>query len=1400
MPRLALFLFGAPRVQVDSLEVSICRRKSLALLAYLAVTRQPHSRDALAALFWPESNQSEARASLRRTLASLRKDLGEVASCLEADRETIELSNETWLDVEVFRQALAQWRTHLHTQNPCPACLAGLSEAANLYQDNFLEGFTLPDCPECDEWCFFEREALQRDLAAALEWLAEAHAARGGYDPAIRYARRWMVLDPLHEPAQRALMRLYALSGQRSAALRQYSECERILAEELGVEPGEETRALHQAILQRQALPELKAPVVQAKIETRYQLIEEIGRGGMGVVYRARDLHLERDVALKLLDRSTLGTEGQARLLREARAVAKLNHPNIVTVYDASELDGAPFLAMELVVGEMLRERLDAPLAEKLGWMVQVCQALEHAHAQGVLHRDLKPENLFIGTDGRVRLADFGLARYMNTRQLTQTGSLVGTPAYAAPEQLRGEPLDARADLYALGVMLYELCAGRLPFEGETLAAVITKHLHAQPASPRGVNPEISPELEALILALLAKQPGERPESAKAVRESLQKVLGDTGQALPTPRNNLPAPLTPFIGRQKELHDLAQLLADPDVRLLSITGAGGMGKTRLALEAAQAQLHGYTHGVFFVSLEALENIHSIVPAIAQALGFSFYQSGGDGQPVQPRQQLLDYLRSKQMLLLLDNFEHLLDGAGVVVDILREAPGVRILATSRTPLQLGSEVRFPLEGMAFPDPITLKVHSAEKSLAFDSVQLFLDCARRVQRDFKLAADDLGQVVRICRLAGGMPLAIRLAASWAAVLSPAEIAKEIERSLDFLESEQRDLPERQRSIQAVFEHTWKLLSDNERRIFAGLSVFRGGFSREAAAAVTGAGLRELGALSSRSLLLRGSNERYTLHRLLRLYAAQKLQEDPTALEKAKDQHSAYYCAKLAAWEKELKSAGQVAALEEMDLEIENCRAAWEWAAEQGQVARLAGGMESLYLYHLWRRRIQEADNIFSLPPASLFEEIGNENSLIIAEILDRRAVFEADKGFIEESKQIFQQSETIINQATDTSERKENAWVMHLFLMAESLVDLSLERQRVYYEKSHKLFKKMNNSWGAASALKGLGLNYSISGMAEEAVTLLNDCLILYRQIGDPRGQAAVLSRLGTILVTQGNVKKGELFQRDSIALLKAIGDVAGQISAQRLFADYTLVHSKGEFAEASKILEEVLLNCKNIGKTNTLTHILRTLGTSKVNSGRYEEGRSDWEESYKLAMAIGDLTSMGWAQCALGCLDLAEGDFAKAKNKLHHVLTEHKDTLQQDTRAISLVGLGVVACHTGDLKLAQRYVVKALRYLIEIRTEFCLVFVLPISLYLLIKQKRYEDAVEIFVGLTARFPFVAKSQAIEDIVGCHISKAAASLPPEVVAAAQARGRARDPWETTRELLAELEAESEDEQGG
>jgi predicted ATPase len=385
-------------------------------------------------------------------------------------------------------------------------------------------------------------------------------------------------------------------------------------------------------------------------LQDRYRLDAELGLGGMGVVYRAHDAVLDRNVAVKLLSASGLGTEGRERMLREAQAIARLNHPNIVQVHDAGELDGTPFIVMELVEGVSLHDRRPQDFESIVAIARQICAALEHAHQHGIIHRDLKPENVILGPDGSAKLMDFGLARSVASRMTTE-GEITGTVFYLAPELALGQDFDGRADLYSLGVMLYELTTGELPFSKGDPLTVISQHIHASPFPPRSKNPKIPPLLEQLVLQLLSKGPADRPESAEAVRKMLEGASLLDPEAETDRELSLVARIVrgKFVGRAAELKQAKALWAQADSgqgQTLLISGEPGIGKTRFLRELAT---HVEVGGGLALVGEAYEEGGAPYAPFGQVLRRALQRASQDGLEI-PQLILADLLTLAPELL------------------------------------------------------------------------------------------------------------------------------------------------------------------------------------------------------------------------------------------------------------------------------------------------------------------------------------------------------------------------------------------------------------------------------------------------------------------------------------------------------------------------------------------------------------------------------------------------------------------------------------------------------------------------------------------------------------------------------------------------------------------------------
>ena len=901
-----------------------------------------------------------------------------------------------------------------------------------------------------------------------------------------------------------------------------------------------------------------------------------LGRGGMGAVYRATDSHTGEIVAVKVLDQtSEVRPEGASevfqRFAREGEALRQLNHPNIVRMVAAIEDQGRHYLVMEYVPGGSLRDLMEAARPDRslsvtraVQIALELADALTRAHHLGILHRDLKPENVLLAGDGTPRLADFGLARLAASPRLTQSGMLMGTVDYVSPEACQGEAVDERSDIWSFGVMLFEMLAGRVPFGGDTFAARLNAILSLPVPDLGALAPGVPDGLADLVYRMLEKDPCQRIPSVRLVGAELEAIWKGRDPLTPTrggpaesrfatptppaggPKHNLPAQTTPFVGRQAELVELARLLEDRSVRLVSIIGLGGMGKTRLALEAGAEQLDHFKQGVSFVPLAPLQSVEAMVPAIAGAVGLAFREAGD------PRQQLLDHLRDKSLLLILDSFEHLLEGAGLLTDLLQAAPGLKMLATTRVRLNVQGEQLFQLAAMDLPD-----LDTAADAASYSAVKLFLQSARRVRPGFELDADSLRHITRICRLVGGMPLGILLAAAWVGMLSPAEIAEEVDRSLDFLETDLRDLPERQRSLRAVFDNSWKLLTEGEREVFRGLSVFRGGFTREAAQQVTGASLRELVGLVNKSLLSRAPAGRYEVHELLRQYAAERLLQSG-AEDETRGRHLDYYLSLAETARPQQVGTVQAHGLQRLASEHDNFRAALAWSLESGCAEtglRLAACLRAFWSsgrsYHEaqdWLERLLAAaiqptmgrcrglvDLAFSAHRLGHYplSRAAGEEGLALAEALgDPKAVADA----------AFQLSWPLLSLGDPTGSRR---------LMEQSLA----------------LYRALDKPQEAAFVVAMMGEVARAAGDWASARTLDEQAVELHRSLPDRRRLAVVVGNLGCVLIQFGEFERSLALLRECLDLLLETDSEITPV----LEALATLASARGQPLRAARLL-------------------------------------------------------------------------------------------------------------------------------------------------------------------------------------------------------------------------------------
>jgi predicted ATPase/DNA-binding SARP family transcriptional activator len=941
--RLELSLLGTVAISLDGEAVSEqVPAKCQALLGYLAVTGQAHSREKLAGLLWGDKPEASAKANLRKSLSILGQMFGDA---LLVTRQTVAFNraSDYWLDVEAFESATAE-------HGPAPERLDLLREAVALYRGEFLEGFSVRQALEFEEWVLQERERLRQAVIQALQRLSQACANRGEYPAAIEYTNRLLALEPWQEEAHRQLMTLLARSGQQSAALAQYETCRRILAEELGVEPMPETQALYH------------------RLKTR----------------------------------------------REAAA------------------------------------------------------------------------------------------------------------------------------------------------------------------------------------------------------------------------HNLPPQTTPFIGRLAELARLAHYLGQTECRLVTLIGAGGIGKTRLALQAAGQALDAFADGVYFVPLAGISSPEFLVTTIGEAIG---HPLSGEADP---RRQLLKYLQPKEMLLVLDNFEHLLSppggnggGRDLVLEMVGSAPKLKLLVTSRERLNLQAEWLLTLHGLTYPPAEAVCCDET-----FEAVELFVQGARRVRTDFSLPAE-WPEVGRICRLLDGMPLGIELAATWAALMPCAEIVQELSEGLDLLSTTLHDVPARHKSLEAVFDHSWQLLSEDERTVFKNLSVFRGGFDRQAAKQVAGASLSTLAALVNKSLLRVLPTGRYDMLEPIKQYAAVKLAETPVEDAQVRDRHRDYFASLLKRLESDIVSPLQQQVMVEITADLDNVRSAWGRAASQGNLEAIEKSQKCLWFFYLIRGWFQEGHEAFQKAVDGIIDTYGEIGQLagksrsLLGQILAGQGWCTWNLGWYRQAKEGLRQSLACLRHGG-----------------SDTRVDEGL-------------------------ALCQLGIVEGIAGNYTESLSVLQESLVIGKETGDWFVMEVSINGLTYVTRWLGDYAEAERLCHEGIALARKAHDFRGEMWLVNSLA--WVANARGDYAEAKRWLQVAFIPLKKANDKSLLAENLSQQGTAAYLEGAYAEAKQRYLESLEFSQETGERWRAGPALIGLGYATCALSDYEASSQYLQAALRTAIDIESLWIGVDSLVG-------------------------------------------------------------------------------------------------------------------------------
>ena len=914
-----------------------------------------------------------------------------------------------------------------------------------------------------------------------------------------------------------------------------------------------------------------------------FEIIRSLGSGGMGEVYHAVDTRLERGVAIKLLPSGlTTSSERLLRFEQEAKSASALNHPNIVTIYELGHDGDSHYMAMELVAGKTLRQMTQSallPIRQILDIAVQAAEGLTKAHEAGITHRDLKPENLMVTDDGLVKILDFGLAKLTDPRSavksttnfstidnsLTTPGILLGTINYMSPEQAEGLNTDFRSDQFALGLVLYELVTGRRPFDrrtaAETLVAIMREPHEPIVAAQRDAPAPFCWAIERCLEKDASRRFSTTRELARelaAIRQSFDEgpahQIEQRAPTLPVGRNS-------FVGREKETEAARDLLSRADVRLVTITGPGGIGKTRLAVEVAGRLSDNFPGGIHFVPLSPLTELNSIPSAIIQAFGI---REIGEQSAIEVlKKYLKEYVR-KPTLLILDNFEHLMAASSLVSDLLTANANLKVLVTSRAALHVYGENDFPVPPLTLPEGKTV---SSPGSLSkYSSVALFIQRASAAKPGFELTQENAAAVLEICTRLDGLPLAIELAAARVKVLSPASLLTRLASRLQLLTGGAKDLPERQQTLRAAMDWSYDLLNSAEQKLFRRLSVFVGGCNLEGVEAVCNAKadleldlLDGMASIVDKSLAQQNElctgDSRFFMLETIREYALEKLRE--SGEEPYTRRAHAAYCLVLA--EEELGSETKDS-LHHSEIEYNNYRAALEWLTESNEGAwglRLGSA-----LFHLWETREYLAEGrdklirILNLPSAAAPTKAR------------MRVLFAA--GVLASEQRDYEFAEKYVNDSIELARHLGEQSGLAVALNALAILrreQLDLAGAQLLFEQCLAIWRELGEQHGIARTLSNLGSVAKLECDFDRSRSLYAECLATFRALGDREGVAWSLNYQGDVAREQGDAAGAHSLYERALAMFYELGDRWGIAATladlgglARQQADYSTAHS------------------------------------------------------------------------------------------------------------------------------------------------------------------------------------------------------------------------------------------------
>ena len=1097
-----------------------------------------------------------------------------------------------------------------------------------------------------------------------------------------------------------------------------------------------------------------------------------LGQGGMSTVWLGYDPRLNRDVAIKiihgfLVNHSTF----LERFQREASAIASLRHQHVIQVFDYNQHEDSHYMVLEYVEGNNLKQELAATLQTDTVWttefvlklMIQLTDAVSYAHENGILHRDLKPDNVMVRLNGEPVLTDFGIIKMLVDDSITRAGTVLGTAAYMAPEQIEGDIVGRHTDIYALGVILFELMCGHRPFTADSPIQLMLKQTsEPPPALSEMMDPSRKDEglnLEPIIHKALAKSPEKRYQTATELRQALQQVLDSltiptaaeahlsfqqaeisdpsypalaeelevttqaravefvepdmakqnalaeigkiskqleidplredqvqqqmmlyarTGNyagslraytqlqrrfadelgidplaetvelrdsilsARLSPLHNLKPDASQFVGREEELNAIASRLTSEECRLLTLLGPGGMGKTRIGRavvrKLASADWRYFLHGTWFVSLAPInieQNPQALIYAIARACNIPL--SGGKESP---ETQLFNWFAERESLLVLDNFEHIISEAGWVDDLLQQAPKLRVLVTSRQRLNVADEHIYPIYGFS---QSVFNPDSSPREMLDDGSRLFLLTSRKLQPRFRPDTADLENIRRICALVNGMPLGIELAASWTRMLTCEAIVAEIEKNIDFLESNLKRLPDRHRSMRAVFAYSWDLLEKDEQMALMNLSLIRGQFSLETAQEVGQTSIETITSLVDKSLVQAffGSDSEdtvsgrsYSLHEITRHYAHEILALDANNWQNAQERHQNWFISLLNNHFPEMYGPGQFRAIESIYFAYNDILNAWQAALQSFGWTQydLESASHALAKYFQMDGLERLGADVFSKALDTLPTAAPHKLKVILQTRL---------AGFLFRLAD-YQQAEELGKAALNTAQEEGALLEARKAMVVLGNIDMKVGRfdeSIAYGKESLTVAEELNDIHGQATSHNLIGSTSYVSGQFGNAYIHYEKALELFSKIGDEDSEWRIRANMALPTVMVGQYRQAmEVILKDIELSRKWRNKQKLAVKLLNLAWVRTFVD---EYEQADEEIDESLVYYRESGDAEGEATAFIVMGHIDAKQEDYIPARSHFFDAVRIAHRIQAIPKLveGVAGLALFVLEI-----------------------------------------------------------------------------------------------------------------------------------------------------------------